>query len=161
MSTRIDIDDMLARLDSSEASGRGLAAAELGDLLEADVLTGPQLKKAVWKLLATACRETDPAARESMYHALGEAGMTRGADRLNWGPIAEAVDTLPLDCLEHALFILGFAGRAEYEEKVRRFITHPDEGVRSIALDSLAQIEAKKQAGMPRRLRVKNKRKRA
>jgi hypothetical protein len=157
MSVRIAIDDRLARLDSSDARERDLAAAELGDILEADVLTLPQLKKAVRKLLAVAGRETDAATRESIYHALGEADRTKGADRLNWDPVAEAVDTLPLDCLEYALSLLGFSGKAEYEAKVRRFVTHPDEGVRDTALDSLAQIEAKRKAEPQRRLRVKKK----
>src|SRR5262249_7224446 len=103
MSERVNISAMLGRLDNPNASERDLAAAEITDLIEAKYLTTAELKKVVARFLRAARSEPDPSARESIFNGLSEASLVGGRGTVNAHEVAEMIDDLPTDCLEHAL----------------------------------------------------------
>ena len=140
MTVSQEIDKRLARLKSADPKTRDLAAAEIGDYLEADRLSPPCLQRAVHTLMTFAFRESDETARESIFNALSIASECSDTSGIDWGPIAARLDELPVDCLEHALVILGFSGNPKYRTKIRSFLSHPDESIRATAADSMAML---------------------
>src|SRR5436853_4561881 len=136
MRTASEIDKRLKRLKSADPQTRDLAAAELGASLEAGVVKAERLADVVHTLTGAALGETDATAREQMFDALSFASSLPGASDLDWDPIAATVDELPTDCLEHALIILGDSGQARYRPKIERYLTHPDEDIRTTARDA-------------------------
>jgi hypothetical protein len=132
---------MLARFGSLDAHERDLAAAELTDLIQTNYLTKAELKRVAKRLLQSASTECDPSAKESAFNGLSEASMVGGSQAVDAAAVAQMIDDLPTDCLEHALVILGFSGEPKYQSKVRAYMTHGDEDIRETARASLAQIE--------------------
>lgn len=145
MSPSNERDMLLARLESKDARCRDVAAAEIGDLMEADYLTKRDYRKAVKSLIAAIERETDLDAKESMFNALSFASSSDNAAAINWDPIADRLDALDVACLEHALIILGDSGNAKYKPLLKRFLDHGNEVIASTAADALKTLDWQQQ----------------
>lgn len=65
MTIGIDVNGMLERLKSQDPHVRDRAAAELGDLLEADYLKGQKYSRVVRQLIQAAISETDRRRRKA------------------------------------------------------------------------------------------------
>lgn len=155
--TSQEIGTRLPLLKSDNAETRNLAAAEIGDYLEADHLDKDSLAVVLRPLMAFALAETDEAVKETLFRALSTAAEVGDVPGIDWSPIAARLDELPADCLEHALGLLGFSGNPKYRNEIKRFSNHPDEDVRRTAADALAVLEGlsrprkKVPAGHPKR----------
>jgi Mg/Co/Ni transporter MgtE len=137
---RKQVQALLSRLGTQKARDREVAAAEIGDYLEAGAIGPGDYPFLVHELMEAALRETDPDARESLFNALSEASLSQKSGEIDWDPIWVALDELPADCLEHALVILGSARQPRYRAKVEKYLSYPDEGVRETAAAALAQM---------------------
>ncbi len=140
MGVAFNMKDFLARLHAADSRARDVAAAEIGDLLEADQLGEKDFKSAVRVLMKAALAERDPEAKESMFNALSAAATSTRSWPMNWDPIVAALPNLAPDCLEHALVIVGFSGDAKYRPRIDPFLNHPDSDVRQEALDALQML---------------------
>src|SRR5438876_1489125 len=109
MAKKINFNSMLARLDSADADARDLAAAELTDLIEANYFSKSELERVATRFLRAAKRESDPWVKETMFNGLSEASIVSGGAAVDADAVAEMLDELSPDCLEHALIILGFS----------------------------------------------------
>jgi hypothetical protein len=110
-------------------------------LIQANYLTKAELRRVAKRLLQSARAESDPRAKESAFNGLSEASMVGGSEPGIADAVAQLIDDLPTDCLEHGLVILGFSGEPKYKAKLRAYLTHEDEDIRETARASLAQIE--------------------
>src|SRR5437899_2070398 len=97
------LSSMLTALKSASGRQRDIAAAELDDLIEADVLDDRQLEKVIHSLLAHVLEEPDLDAQESMFNALSSACFSPISLAIDWQPIASSLEVLDIACLEHAL----------------------------------------------------------
>jgi hypothetical protein len=154
MSVHNDLKEILSRLYSSDAVIREVAAAELGDLMEADYLKSKDFQMTVKQLIPAALREADWSAKERMFDALSFASSSKNAAKINWDPIAKVVAELDVACLEHALIILGDSGNPKYRCYIERFLHHPEVSIAETAADALTQIEWKQKQASNRRLKT-------
>ena len=141
MSVLNEIEKRLTSLKSGDPKERFLAAAEIGDYLEANCLDKKSLRGVIHALIPVALGETDDFAKESLFNALSTALEVTDVPGVDWDPIAQELSDLPLTCLEHAVAILGFSGNPKYRSKIKSFLTHPDEDVRSTADDALKVLD--------------------
>lgn len=148
MSVFKEIDKRLDLLHSDDPHVRDLAAAEIADYLQADLVPSVSLGKISRTLLAAALTETDETSRESLFNALSTAAEVSDTSDFDWAPLAERLDDLSVDCLEHALVILGFSGNRRYRAQVEKYLSHPFEGIRAAAADALAMLDAQGSRGL-------------
>ena len=134
--------DLLHRLQAATPEERDLAAAELGDLFEADYLKQREFVKAIPLLMQAAFKELDPDAKESMFNALSSAAMDDNAKLVTWEPIAEHIKELAPNCLEHALVILSFTGDRKYRPVIEPFLRHPNQDVQRDAREALHLLDS-------------------
>jgi HEAT repeat protein len=134
--------ELLSRLQAVDPQERDLAAAELGDLFEADYLKRQEFEKAVPIIMQAALAESDPDAKESLFDALSSAATLENAAFVNWEPIAAHIKELTPDCLEHALVILSFTGDVKYRPVIEPFLRHPSKDIRQDARDALRMLSA-------------------
>jgi hypothetical protein len=140
MSVLQDIKERLGRLKSTDAQVRDVAAAEIADCLEADGLTPASLGRVLRTLMKFALAENDASARESLFNALSTAAEVSDTSMADWDPIAARMHELPVDCLEHVLVILGFSGNRKYRVKIKDFLSHTDDSIRSSAQDAFEML---------------------
>jgi hypothetical protein len=136
--------DLLKRMHAADPRERDLAAAELGDLFEADYLQERDFVMAIPKLIQAALAESDPVAKESMFDALSSAATLEKAGLVTWEPIAAHIEELAPDCLEHALVILGFTGDVKYRPVIKPFLRHPDKYIQEEAREALLMLSYSK-----------------
>jgi hypothetical protein len=144
MSRSDDLSELLQRLESPNPRDRDLAAAELGDLLEADYLNLREYLRTVRRLIKAALAEPDAVARECMFNSLSYASILPKAARSNWDPIADALGKLDNPCLEHALGILGDVGKPEYESFLAPYTRHSKDFICIAAKEALDAIAWRK-----------------
>ena len=133
---------ILSELRSDVATVRDQAASEAADYFEAGQLSENQYRTLVHELLKVAADESNRVAKESIFNALSSASMSGMAQAINWDPIANRMDELDLNCLEHALVILGFSKRAKYRKTIERFVQHSDRDISTAATEALEENKA-------------------
>lgn len=143
-----EIDKRLALLKSADPQGRTLAAAEMGDYLEGDRLSPASLKRVLKSLLHSALAETDSTARESLFNAISTAAECSDTNAFDWSPMIARLDELPVDCLEHALVVLGFSGNPKYRTIIKSLLSHPDESIRAGATEALSLLAGEADAAL-------------
>jgi len=124
-----DIRERIALLKAEDPEVRDLAAAEIGDLLEADMVPLPVCRWLMPILVERAIAEPDLWVQERLFSAISSASVEVLSGGLNWDPIAADLNRLDPACLEHALDILGFSANAKYRKMIRGFLKHPSEDV--------------------------------
>jgi len=137
MSANPDLQTRVAQLDSADPRIRDLAAAEIGDLLEADVVSEAEFQSLAPLLIARAVAEKDPDVKEGLFHAISSSAVEKLSGPINLDPIAASLEELDVGCLEHALYILGFSGNSKYRKRLKQFVSHADEDIRRDAADAL------------------------
>lgn len=143
MDTEEAYSQVVTRLRSVNAKERDLAASELTDWLEEGSLPNEIFTMLVSELLQAASKEKDSVVKESIYNALSSASMSSRSSLVNWNPVVEAMPTLNRACLEHALVILGFVGRPEFQAAIMPYIEHADERIRRSAEEALEENKAR------------------
>jgi hypothetical protein len=133
---------LLGGLRSKTAAGRDLAAAELGDYLGADYIGDGDFPTSMHALLTAALAEKNETAKESMFNALSIAAELPRAAHWDWSPIVAELPNLAPDCLEHALYLLGYSGNVAYRPFVEPYRTHRDADVRTAAKEALRMLSA-------------------
>ena len=133
---------LLNGLRSQTVAERDLAAAELGDFLEADYVGDGDFPTTIHALLKGALAEKDETAKESMFNALSIAAALPRAVHWDWSPVVAALPNLAPDCLEHALYLLGYSGNGAYRRFVEPYRTHRDADVRTAAKEPLRLFAA-------------------
>ena len=133
---------ILSELRSNVALVRDQAASEAADYFEAGQLSENQYRTLVYELLTIAASEADRDAKDSIFNALSSASMSAMAQAINWDPIALVVDDLDVNCLEHALVILGFSRQSKYRKTIERFVRHPDRDIGVAATEALEENKA-------------------
>jgi HEAT repeat protein len=139
------LEELQDRLQSGDAHVRDLAAAELTDHLEAHQFNGTDEARLIRLLIKAALAESNPATRESIFNALSSAALEYPTARVDWDPIADHLDDLDQDCLEHAFVIFGAVGNPKFIPAVERFLQHPDPRVREDAIDALTNLKRDRQ----------------
>jgi hypothetical protein len=142
MSALPDLRKLVTRLANEDPQVRDLAASEIGDLLEADVVHPPEFRWLMPILIDRAVAEKDLTVKESLLFALASASAEKLSGNVNLDPIAADIHQFDVACLDHALDILGFSGNARYRKVIKAFLTHPDESVRRAATDALEVLDA-------------------
>lgn len=138
-----EVEKLLGQLVAANPRERELAAAYLGDLLEADQIHGKLLQSVVDDLTRRALMEENPDARETMFSALVDAGMRT---RVACNSIADALACLDKACLEYALILLGWSGQLEYKGLISRYLQDSDETIRQTAAEAIGELDASQNA---------------
>ena len=133
---------ILSKLQSDDPVSRDEGASEAADWFESGHLSEGHYKTLVQELLAKGTAEPDPVAKESLFNALSSASMCAMNQTINWEPVTRAIAGLDLQCLEHALVILGFSKNPKYRSEIERYLTHPDPDICRIAAESLEENRA-------------------
>src|SRR4051812_17375920 len=109
-----NLDHWLASLRSEDPKERDAAASVMSDYFDNQQLDEVAYRSLVTSLLHQSTVEHDPVVTESIYYALATASMSSYSALIDWSLIAAAMPNLDLQCLEHALVILGFSGQPQY-----------------------------------------------
>jgi hypothetical protein len=141
---------LLDGLRSGAAAERDLAAAELGDFLEADSIGDGDFLTTMHALLKGALAEKDATAKESMFNSLSLAAVSPRAVHWDWSPVVAELPNLPPDCLEHALYLLAYSGNVAYRQFVEPYRTHRDADVRTAAEEALRMLAAQESQPLAR-----------
>jgi len=142
MSALPDLRSLVTRLADEDPRVRDLAASEIGDLLEADVVQPHEFRWLMPILIDRVVAEKDSTVKESLLFALASASVEMLSGNVNLDPIAADMHQLNAACLDQALDLLGFSGNARYRKVIKTFLTHPDEDVRRAAADALEVLDA-------------------
>jgi hypothetical protein len=134
------LNEILKRLKADDPRARDVAAAELGDLIAGDQLSEKAYIQMATVLVPIALAETDPQARESMFHALSEVTRTTPVEAVEWEPLAMRLDLLPSDCLEYSLYLLGSSRNPKYIARLEPFLKHRDPEIRAAAAEALSEL---------------------
>lgn len=134
------VDNRLKMLKSEDPKDRDLAASEIADLLESDTVDEKVFTRTVPALIRYALIEKDATVKESLFNALSTASMSTYGFSMDWDAIADCLDGLEADCLEHALITLGFSRKPKYLPKIENYHSHPDEAIRQAALDATQML---------------------
>ena len=137
-------------LRSGAAAERDVAAAELGDFLEAGYISDVDFPTTMHALLAAALAEKDSTAKESMFNALSLAAALPRAVHRDWSPVVAELPNLAPDCLEHALYVLGYSGNGAYRPIVEPYCAHRDADVRTAAKEALRMLAAEESQPLAR-----------
>ena len=141
----------------NDAPCRATVADELADVFERALSHLPvdadAVQAAISTLMALATTESEPAARESLFHALVGAGSLSSAlgTQFDPAPLVGVLPRLAGGDLEHALYTVGFSRQASALPAVDRFLEHENSHIREVAGQARQELLANAVSGADKR----------
>jgi hypothetical protein len=135
-----NIVELISQLGSREARERELAAAYLGDVVEASSLSDGDHETVAAALVRAAVDEDNVSARESQLHAVTyffELSFRTVQ------PLIALMPTLDAEQIDYCLGILAATRDPAAEAAIRSFIEHSDERIRVSANDALTELRGR------------------
>ena len=132
------IQQLLKELETGNPDYKTSHLVDIGDYLRHPYPHEEGYVEVVQQLINLLTKEKDVRARTLLFRNIATAYMCRiDLSEINFGPLIHGLDKKDPLFIGNVIYILSMTYNKKYKQLFSKYLTHPDEKVRSEALDAL------------------------